>query len=160
VLREARILFIVVTAGTVCFPSGAQTAKSAHVSTPSTWRLNQSKSDFGSIPPYRSDEINFTTDTPEKMVFSEVVVDAEGTVTRMSWNGVPDGTLQPLIGSDGDKVSFNRDATIWRAVFHDGSSQDGHQSLSDDGKTLIQESTSSFADGSVFHMREVFERVQ
>jgi len=152
------LLAILLTAESGSF-ANAQKPKGAHVPTPSKWRLDQQKSDFGGSPAPKSDEITFLTDTPEKFAWTEDSVDPDGNENHMSFAGAPDGVLHPM-GNDGDQASFSPDLVKGRLVFRDGTTIDCTQSVSEDGKILTQLTIVHQANGSDLNIKLVYERVE
>lgn len=138
----------------------AQSGKGAHVPTPSTWRLDASKSDLAGAPAPQSDEITFLVDRPDLFSFKEEMVDSAGDATHVSWSGRPDGSLHPLEGTPGDQASFNADLTKVRVVMHDGSEGDFVDSLSGDQKEMKQVVEIHLTSGQKLRQKLIYVRIR
>jgi hypothetical protein len=131
-----------------------------HAPANSVWKLDISKTDFGGGPAYKSDEMTILTDTEKWLSFTDVSVDAEGKTWKASWSGPQNGTLKPIVGTNGGKASFKTadDSSHW--VFPDGTIQDSVLTMSSDKKAVTIKSTVKTKDGKSFQQTLYYDRVK
>ena len=120
--------------------------------------MNLAKSDPGDLPTVKSQTVTFVRDTPKKLIFHEVWIDAQGKAGSASFNGPEDGAVHPFIRSK-VKGSFTPAGT-GRFIDEDGGVSDVQLALASDAKTLTMTSVYKAKDGSEHHVKDVFDRVK
>jgi len=108
-----------------------------------TWKLDTSKSSFGTLPAPRFEQLVITADSSNELAWKLTGAMADGTAFTISFDGPPDGTYHPIVGSKGDhEVAYTRipgGGMQWSVrnksgfVFETGTSH-----LSADGTTLTR----------------------
>jgi len=142
----------------------AQT-NAAKASAVGTWKMDLTKSTFGSEPPPKSVTLNILKDTPAAGAFRVEVVDSTGKAVSYSWSGPMDGTLQPLATADGtvigkESLKNEGDALLRRGEDpSDGSSFDSRATMSADGNTITDVTTVKSKDGKTSKSTSVYQRV-
>ena len=147
------------------FNAPAQT-NATQASSVGTWKLDLTKSSFGSDPAPRAVTLNILTYTPALTSWRVDVVGPKGESTSYSWSGPLDGSLQPVRDPKGqvlfqESLSQDKDGALRRRGVDstDGSSFDGRATLSADGNTINDVVTSKTKDGKISKMTMVFQRV-
>ena len=126
---------------------------------PSTWRLDLMRSDFGGGPTVKSDVFTVESDKSATMSMEFVTVDAAGATLKSSWRGREDGKLQPVEGSPG--TSFGIDGKgneHW--VYADGRTSEGKLSVEKDKQSVLVRLTVRMKDGQEFHQMLIYERTE
>ncbi len=122
---------------------------------PSTWRLDQMRSDFGGNLRLKSDIFTVTSDTPARLSLSFVTVDAAGQTMKSSWSGPENGSMLPLDGAPGTMFGMDKKGhEHW--VFADGSTLDAMMSLSKDKQTVLVRGTLTTRDGKTYQQVLVY----
>jgi hypothetical protein len=155
--------FVVALVTFVTVNAFAQT-NASKASAVGTWKLDLQHSDVGSDPPPKSVTLTILKDTPQMDSWRVDVVDDKGKALSYSWSGPQDGTMHPVTadGKEAGNESLKRDsagALLRHGEEPDGSSFDGHATLSADGNTIIDVVTSKSKDGKVEKTTWVYRRV-
>jgi hypothetical protein len=135
-------------------------AAHTHAPTPSTWKLDLGKSDFGGGPALKSDMYRLQTDTDKWLKYTETEVDTDGKVWHTSWSGPQDGTVKPVIGMPGASYSVKTDDDSARLTLPDGTVINQWISMPDDKKTTVFKCDVKTRDGKQFHQTLVYNRVK
>lgn len=150
------------TFGAVAFLSGSLWCAGQSFSSlpsPSVWRLNPARSDFGGGPTIKEDVVTVLACSPSLFQYKEHEVMGSGDVADLSWSGPLDGSLQKVEGGRGSKASFTAQGEA-RFEIHRGPLELASFSLSSDGKTLTQVVTLQWKYGKEQHAIWVYERVK
>lgn len=103
---------------------------------PSTWELDQLRSDFGGGPKLQSDVFTVTADQPKLLSLEFVMTDEAGQTVKSTWSGAWDGKMLPLTGSAGISFGIDREG-MEHWMFADGTTRVGKLSMEKDKKTLL-----------------------
>lgn len=129
------------------------------------WKLDITQSEFGSGPAPKSMTGTILKDTPQMLSYRVHGVDDRGKSFAYSWSGPEDGNMHPIF-QDGKRVgqqsvTREQDGTLIRhgEDSTDGSSFDARDSISPDGNTLTEETTSKSKDGKENRQKSVWHRV-
>jgi hypothetical protein len=134
-------------------------------STAGSWKLDIAQSDFGSEPAPKSMAGTIQKDTPQMLSFRVHGVDDKGKAFWYSWSGPEDGSMHPTVVDgkpSGQRTGFTRgrDGTLVQHIEDaDGSTGEGHISLSPDGNTMTIEGNSKSKDGKESRDKQVWHRV-
>lgn len=116
---------------------------------PSTWQLDQLRSDFGGGPRFKSDVFTVMSDKPEDLQLQFVITDSSGQTLKSSWSGPQNGTMLPVEGMAGTTFGINgKGEEHW--VYGDGSTLEGVMSISKDKKTVLVRATVTEKDGKAY----------
>lgn len=124
---------------------------------PSSWQLDELRSDFGGGPQMKADVFTVTSDKPNDLSVQFVRTDASGQTFKSSWSGPQNGTMLPVEGMPG--ATFGIDGNggeTW--MFADGSRFDGVLSVSKDRKTVLVRGTLTGKDGRVYQQVLMYGR--
>jgi hypothetical protein len=129
-----------------------------------TWKLDIAQSDFGSEPAPKSMAGTIQKDTPQMLSYRVHGVDDKGKAFWYSWRGPEDGSKHPTLinGKPSDQTYFTRDqdgSLVQHTEDADGSTAEGHISLSPDGNTLTIEGNSKSKDGKESRDKQIWHRV-
>src|ERR1700733_9188647 len=129
-----RVLAVGMVWGAMACP--AMLAAKTKLPVPSTWELDQLRSDFGGGPRMKSDVFTVTSDKPDDLSVEFVTVDDSGQTMKSSWSGPQNGHLLPVTGSPGTSFGIDKEGNEhW--VFADGSTMEGKLSLEKDKRTVM-----------------------
>lgn len=128
-----------------------------------TWKLDVSKSNFGSHPAPKSDIVHIFKESPQMGSYRVEMVDNKGKHTSFSWHGPEDGSMHPAM-RDGKRVwdesqKEEGDGTLLRHAETSDGTLDARITISDDGKTMTDVVTFTHKDGKETHLKHVFDRV-
>jgi hypothetical protein len=117
-----------------------------------TWKLDISKSSYGTLPAPKYEQLVITADTPDALAWKLTGATADGKTFTVSFDGPTNGTFQPIVGSPADhEMSYTRlpgggmkfsVRTKSGFVFETGTSH-----LSADGNTLTRTGTIQGREG-------------
>jgi len=117
-----------------------------------TWKLDTSKSSYGTLPAPKYEQLVITADTPETLAWKLTGTGADGKAFTVSFDGPTNGSFQPIVGSPFDhEIAYTRLAgggmkfsvrTKDGFVFENGISH-----LSADGNTLTRTGTVQGREG-------------
>jgi hypothetical protein len=129
-----------------------------------TWKVDIAQSTFSSEPAPKSITVEILKDTPQLLAWSVKGIDGDGKAFTYSWNGPIDGSMHPLMqnGKEIGKESAKRedDGTLVRhGEDPDGSSFDARDKLSEDGNTILEESSTKSKDGKETKTKTVYHRI-
>jgi len=143
--------------GTMVCPA-MQGAAKTKLPVPSTWELDQLRSDFGGGPKMQSDVFTVNADQPKLLSLDFVMTDEAGQTVKSSWSGPQNGQLLPLTGSTGISFGIDRDGNEhW--VFADGTSRVGKMSLGKDKKTVLLRAVVTGKDGKQYNQVLMYNRM-
>lgn len=142
-----RLLSALVVSGAMVCPMAM--AARPKLPVPSTWQLDQLRSDFGGGPQLKSDVFTVTSDKPDRLSMEFVTVDSAGQTMKSSWSGPQNGQMLPLEGAPGTTFGIDRKGHE-RWVFADGTTMDGILSVSKDKKTVMVRATVTGKDGKAY----------
>jgi hypothetical protein len=130
-----------------------------------TWNVDIAQSTFGSEPVPKSITVEILKDTPQLLAWSVRGVDGDGKAFAYSWNGPVDGTMHPVMqdGKEIGKQSAKRenDGTLVRhGEDPDGNSFNARDKLSDDGNTIMEETSHKSKDGQQTQTKTVYHRIK
>ena len=122
------------------------TASASDRSAVGTWKLDTSKSSYGTLPAPKFEQLVVTTDSSDSLAWKLTGATADGMSFAVSFDGPTDGTYHPIVGSKDDhEIAYTRlpgggmkfsVRTKTGYVFETGTSQ-----LSADGNTLTRRGT-------------------
>jgi hypothetical protein len=143
----------------------AQSKTTVGTWTVGTWKLDVAHSDFGSPEPApKSVTINILKDTPEMLSWRVHMIDDKGKAISYSWKGPKDGSMHPVM-QNGKEIGKQSAKEEGEGGLHrhgddpDGSTFDAHSKISDDGKTINEETTAKFKDGKESKSKTRYHRV-
>jgi hypothetical protein len=154
----------VLLCGLAALPALAQT-NASHTSSVGTWNVDMTQSTFGSDLAPKSITLTILEDTPQLLSWRVEIVDDQGKPFSYSWSGPKDGTMHPIKGPDGRQIGEesakeDHDALIRRGGdATEGSSFEGHATMSADGNTLTDIITTKAKDGKTTTATTVMHRV-
>ncbi len=152
-----RLLSAAVVCGLAMCPVGMMAAK-LKLPVPSTWQLDQLRSDFGGGPRLKSDVFTVTGDRHDELSLEFVRVDDAGQTVKSSWSGTENGAMQPVEGMAGTTFGINaKGEEHW--VFADGSTMEGVLSVSKDKKTVLVRGTLTEKDGKAYQQVLMYGRM-
>jgi hypothetical protein len=156
-MRKSTLTMVVLSA--LLAGAWAQTKPSAV----GTWKLDPSKSDFGTDPTPKSVTIMVLKESPQMLSWRVRMVDNKGKAIAYSWSGPEDGSMHPVMqnGKEIGKQSAKReeDGSLLRhGEDADGSSFDARSRLSEDGRTMEEELTAKSKDGKESKEKTVYRR--
>ncbi len=126
---------------------------------PSTWELDQLRSDFGGGPRMKSDVFTVNSDKPALLSVDFVTVDDAGQTVKSSWSGPENGQLLPLTGNPGASFGMDKDGNEhW--VLGDGTTMVGKLSLEKDRSTVIVRLTVTGRDGKQYNQVLMYNRTE
>jgi hypothetical protein len=130
-----------------------------------SWKLDITQSDFGSEPAPKSMAGTIQKETPQMLSFRVHGVDDKGKAFWYSWRGPEDGSKHPMLvnGKPSGQTGFTRDqdgTLVQHNEEADGSTVEGHISLSPDGNTMTIEGNSKSKDGKESRDKQVWHRVK
>jgi hypothetical protein len=128
------------------------------------WKLDIAQSEFGAGPAPKSQAGTIFKDTPQMFSYRVDGVDERGQAFWYSWSGPEDGSKHTTLinGKPGDQAGFTRDqdgTLVQHSEAEDGSTVEGHISLSPDGNTLTIEGNSKSRDGQESRDKQVWHRI-
>jgi len=127
------------------------TTYAANRSAVGTWKLDTSKSSYGTLPVPKYEQLIITTDTSETLAWKLTGAMADGKTFTASFNGPVDGQYHPIVGSKDDhEIAYTRipGGMKWSVrtksgfVFETGTSH-----LSADDNTLTRSGTVQTREG-------------
>jgi hypothetical protein len=132
--------------------AAALTLYAADRSAVGTWKLDTSKSTYGTLPMPNFEQLVVTTDTADTLAWKLTGAMADGKTFTVSFDGPTDGSFHPIVGSElGHEMAYTRIPgggmnfsvrTKDGFVFETGSSH-----LSADGNTMTRTGTVQTRDG-------------
>jgi hypothetical protein len=155
--RSVAVMCGVVMWGAVACPALLKSRVKLPV--PSTWELDQLRSDFGGGPRAKSDVFTVTSDKPALLSVNFVTVDETGQTVKSSWSGPENGQLLPLTGDPGTSFGMDKEGNE-RWVFGDGTTMTGKLSLEKDKHTVMVRQTVTGKDGTQYHQVLMYNRTQ
>jgi len=85
------------------------TAYGANRSAVGTWKLDTSKSSYGTLPVPKYEQLVITTDTSETLAWKLTGAMADGKTFSVSFDGPTDGQYHPIVGSKDDhEIAYTR----------------------------------------------------
>jgi hypothetical protein len=150
-----RVLAVGVVWGAMACPAmlGAKTK----LPVPSTWELDQLRSDFGGGPKMASEVFTVNEDKPALLSMDFVVVDGAGQTAKSSWSGPQNGKMLPLSGSSGVSFGIDKEGNEhW--LFADGSTRVGKMSLEKDKRTVLLRVVYTGRDGKQYNQVLMYNR--
>jgi hypothetical protein len=149
----------VLSVGLVCTAMMGPTSYAARpkLPVPSTWELDQLRSDFGGGPKLQSDVFTVNEDLPKTLSLDFVMTDQAGQTVKASWSGPKDGKLLPLTGTTGISFGIDRDGNEQWA-FADGTTRVGKLSMEKDKKTLLVRLVVTGKDGKQYTQVLMYNR--
>jgi hypothetical protein len=125
---------------------------------PSTWTLDDLRSDFGGGPRMKSDVFTVNSDTAANLSVDFVTVDDSGQTMKSSWSGPQNGRLLPVTGSPGTSFGIDKEGNEhW--IFGDGTTMEGKLSLEKDKKTVMVKLTVTGKDGKQYSQVLMYNRM-
>ena len=157
---RASVVVTVVLHSSLAF---AQT-NAAKASAVGTWEMDLKQSSFGSEAPPKSVTLIILKDTPAEGSWRVEVVDDKGQSMSYSWSGPQDGTPQALMAGNGQEIgkeSLKRDGEVLLRHGEDpsGGSFDSRGTMSADGSTITDVTTTKSKDGKTSKTTAVYHRV-
>jgi hypothetical protein len=152
-----RLLSVAVLCGAMMCPV-AMLAARPKLPVPSTWQLDQLRSDFGGGPGAKSDIFTVTSDKPNDLSMQFVTVDAAGQTVKSSWSGPENGEMLPVEGLPGTTFGIDRKGNE-KWVFADGSTLEGVLSVSKDKRTVLVRGTLTGKDGKTYQQVLMYGRM-
>ena len=150
-----RVLAVGVVWGAMVCP--AMQAAKTKLPVPSTWELDQLRSDFGGGPKMQSEVFTVNDDKPAMMSLDFVMVDDAGRTVKSSWSGPQNGKMLPLTGSSGISFGIDKEGNEhW--LFADGSTRVGKMSLEKDKRTVLLRVVYTGKDGKQFTQVLMYNR--
>ena len=150
-----RVLAVGVVWGTMVCP--AMLAAKTKLPVPSTWELDQLRSDFGGGPKMQSEVFTVNEDKPAMLSLDFVMVDDSGQTAKSSWSGPQNGKMLPLTGSAGVSFGIDKDGNEhW--VFADGATRVGKMSLEKDKRTVLVRVVYTAKDGKQYNQVLMYNR--
>jgi hypothetical protein len=150
-----RVLAVGVVCGAMVCP--AMLAARPKLPVPSTWELDQLRSDFGGGPRMQSDVFTVNNDKPAMLSLDFVMVDGSGQTVKSSWSGPQNGKMLPLAGSSGTSFGIDKEGNEhW--LFADGSTRVGTLSLEKDKKTVLVRVVYTGKDGKQYNQVLMYNR--
>lgn len=116
-----------------------------------TWKLDPAKSDFGKMPPPKSETLTIMVATPTSAKWKMKRETSDGKMVEESYSGAVDEKFYDMPGDpDGATFAFMKDGG-WAVKSKDGKVVENGTSatVSDGGKTLTLKSVSHTPDGDV-----------
>jgi hypothetical protein len=151
-----RLLSVAVMCGAMVCP-GMMAAR-PKLPVPSTWELDQLRSDFGGGPRMKSDVFTVTSDKPDDLSVDFVTVDDSGQTMKSSWSGPQNGHLLPVTGNPGTSFGIDKEGNEhW--VFGDGTTIEGKLSVSKDKRTVLVRVTVTGKDGKQYSQVLMYGRM-
>ena len=150
-----RVLAVGVVCGAMVCP--AMLAAKTKLPVPSTWELDQLRSDFGGGPKMQSDVFTVNEDKPAMLSLDFVMVDGSGQTAKSSWSGPQNGKMLPLTGNPGVSFGIDKDGNEhW--LFADGSTRVGKMSLEKDKRTVLLRVVYTGKDGKQYNQVLMYNR--
>ena len=150
-----RVLAVGVVCGAMVCP--AMLAAKTKLPVPSTWELDQLRSDYGGGPKMQSDVFTVNEDKPAMLSVDFVMVDDSGRTVKSSWSGPQNGKMLPLTGSSGMSFGIDKDGNEhW--VFADGATRVGKMSLEKDKRTVLVRVLYTGKDGKQYNQVLMYNR--
>lgn len=159
--RKILTAMVIASLLTLCVAAVAATSGNSAVG---TWKLDTSKSSYGTLPTPKFEQLVVTTDAADALAWKLTGAMADGKTFTVSFDGPIDGQYHPIVGSQDDhEIAYTRipDGGIkWTVrtksgyVFETGSSH-----LSADGSTLTRTGTVQGREGKSEFV-SVFTRAQ
>jgi hypothetical protein len=150
-----RLLLVAVMCGAMACP--AMIAARPKLPVPSSWELDQLRSDFGGGPRMKSDVFTVNSDKPANLSMDFVTVTDSGQTIKSSWSGPQNGRLLPVTGSPGTSFGIDKEGNEhW--VFGDGTTMEGKLSLEKDKKTVMVRLTVTGKDGKQYSQVLVYNQ--
>ena len=126
---------------------------------PSTWELDQLRSDFGGGPRVKSDVFTVNSDKPALLSVDFVTVVDSGETVKSSWSGPQNGHLLPVTGNPGTSFGIDKEGNEhW--VYGDGTTMVGKLSLEKDRVTVIVRLTVTGKDGKQYNQVLMYNRTE
>jgi hypothetical protein len=152
-----RLLSTAVMCGAMVCP--AMMAARPKLPVPSTWELDQLRSDFGGGPRVKSDVFTVNSDKPALLSVDFVTVVDSGETIKSSWSGPQNGHLLPVTGSPGTSFGIDKEGNEhW--VYGDGTTMVGKLSLEKDRVTVIVRLVVTGKDGKQFNQVLMYNRTE
>ena len=124
---------------------------------PSTWELDQLRSDFGGGPKMQSEVFTVNSDKPALLSLDFVITDDAGKTVKSSWSGPQNGQLLPLTGDPGTSFGIDKDGNEhW--VFANGATKVGELSLSKHKGTVLVRVVYTGKDGKQYNQVLMYNR--
>jgi hypothetical protein len=124
---------------------------------PSTWELDQLRSDFGGGPKMQSDVFTVNEDKPALLSVDFVMVDDSGKTVKSSWSGPQNGRMLPLTGGSGMSFGIDKEGNEhW--LFADGSTRVGKMSLEKNKKSVLVRVVYTGKDGKQYNQVLMYNR--
>ena len=150
-----RLLAGGVVCGAMVFP--AMLAARPKLPVPSTWELDQLRSDFGGGPKMQSEVFTVNSDKPALLSLDFVITDDAGKTVKSSWSGPQNGQLLPLTGDPGTSFGIDKDGNEhW--VFENGATKVGELSLSKHKGTVLVRVVYTGKDGKQYNQVLMYNR--
>jgi hypothetical protein len=150
-----RLLSVAVVCGAMVCP--LMMAARPKLPVPSTWTLDDLRSDFGGGPRMKSDVFTVNSDTAANLSVDFVTVDDSGQTMKSSWSGPQNGRLLPVTGSPGTSFGIDKEGNEhW--VFGDGTTMEGKLSVSKHKGTLLVKMTVTGKDGKQYSQMLMYDR--
>ena len=150
-----RVLAVGVMCGAMVCP--AMLAGRPKLPVPSTWELDQLRSDFGGGPKLQSDVFTVNEDKPAMLSLDFVMVDGSGQTVKCSWSGPQNGQMEPLTGDPAVSFGIDKEGNEhW--LFADGSTRVGKLSLEKDKKTVLVKAVYTGKDGKTYNQMLMYNR--
>ena len=124
---------------------------------PSTWELDQLRSDFGGGPKLQSDVFTVNNDKPSLLSLDFVMTDEAGQTLKSSWSGPQNGKMLALTGDAGASFGIDKEGNEhW--VFADGATRVGKMSLEKDKRTVLLRVVYTAKDGKQYNQVLMYNR--
>jgi len=150
-----RLLAVGVVCGAMVCP--AMLAARPKLPVPSTWELDQLRSDFGGGPKMQSEVFTVNSDKPALLSLDFVITDDAGKTVKSSWSGPQNGQLLPLTGDPGTSFGIDKDGNEhW--VFANGATKVGELSLSKHKGTVLVRVVYTGKDGKQYNQVLMYNR--
>ncbi len=150
-----KVLAVGVVFGAMACP--AMLAGRPKLPVPSTWELDQLRSDFGGGPKMQSEVFTVNEDKPALLSMDFVMVDGSGATLKSSWSGPQNGKILPLTGNAGASFGIDKEGNEhW--LFADGATRVGKLSLEKDKRTVLMRVVYTGKDGKQYNQVLMYNR--
>jgi hypothetical protein len=124
---------------------------------PSTWELDQLRSDFGGGPKMQLEVFTVNSDKPALLSLNFVMTDDSGQTVKSSWSGPQNGQMLPLTGDPGVSFGIDKEGNE-RWTFADGTTRVGNLSLSKHKGTVLVRAVVTTKDGKQYNQVLMYNR--
>lgn len=152
-----RLLAVGLVWGAMVCP-GMQAAR-PKLPVPSTWELDQLRSDFGGGPKMQLERFTVDNDKPAMLSMNFEMTDDTGQTVKSTWSGPQNGEVIPLTGDPGVSFGMDKDGEEhW--VFADGTTRVGKLMLSKHQQTVMVRAVVTTKDGKQYNQVLMYNRTE